>query len=495
MENATRAFLDAAVEEGHGGRVALHTPAGDATYAELLGLVTRAAAALRASGVGRGDRVALLLPDGLGWAAAFFGALRLGAVAVPLNTRLTPPALESLLADARPRALVADGTLGAPGAQAATRAGVPVLDPAALLASAAGTVAPEPVGADAMAVWLYTSGTTGTPKAAVHLHRNLMAGRRYGAEVLGVSASDRVFVTSKLFFAYALGNALLIPLLARASVCLRPEWADPAVVGAVLREYRPTLFFAVPTLYSRLLASELPDAAFASVRACVSAGERLPADLYRGWQARFGVEILDGIGATETIFMVLSGRPGASRPGTTGTPVPGTEARLLDEAGRPVSPGQQGLLWVRTPSAAAGYWQRPEDTGRAFDGPWFRTGDVYYVDADGYWVHCGRHDDLFKVAGQWVIPAEVEAVALRHPDVLEAGLVGAEEERGLMKPYLFVVARAAATDARRLVAELGERIAHEVPAHARPREVRVVAGLPRTDTGKLQRFRLRELLA
>lgn len=495
MENATRAFLDAAVEEGHGARLALHTPGGDATYAELLGLVARAAAALRARGMGRGDRVALLLPDGLGWAAVFFAALRLGAVAVPLNTRLTPAALEALLVDARPRALVADGTLTAAQAEAAARAGVPLLDPAALLACAAATVAPEPVGADAMAFWLYTSGTTGTPKAAVHLHRNLLAGRRYGTEVLGVSPGDRVFVTSKLFFAYALGNALLIPLLARASACLRPEWADPATVGAVLREYRPTLFFAVPTLYTRLLTSELPDDTFTSVRACVSAGERLPADLYRSWRARFGVEILDGIGATETIFMVLSGRPGASRPGTTGTPVPGTEARLLDEAGQPVSAGQQGLLWVRTPSAAAGYWQRPEDTGRAFDGSWFRTGDVYYVDADGHWVHCGRHDDLFKVAGQWVIPAEVEAAALRHPDVLEAGLVGAEEERGLMKPYLFVVARATTTDAPRLVAELSDRMAREVPAHARPREVRVVAGLPRTDTGKLQRFRLRELLA
>jgi benzoate-CoA ligase family protein len=495
MENATCAFLDAAVEEGHGGRLALRTPSGDATYAELLTLVTRAAAALRARGVGRGDRVGLLLADGLPWAAAFFGALRLGAVAVPLNTRLAPAALATLLADARPRVLVADATLTAPKAETAARVGLPVLEPSALLSAEDSLPAAEPVGADAMAFWLYTSGTTGTPKAAVHLHRNLLACRHYGGEVLGARASDRVFAASKLFFAYALGNALLVPLLARASACLRPEWGDPEVVRAVLRDYRPTLFFAVPTLYTRLLASDLPADAFASVRACVSAGERLPPDLYRAWQARFGLEILDGIGATETIFMVLSSRPGASRPGTTGTPVPGTEARLLDEGGRPVAPGQQGLLWVRTPSAAAGYWERPEDTRRAFDGPWFRTGDVYYVDADGHWVHCGRHDDLFKVAGQWVIPADVEAVALRHPDVLEAGLVGAEEERGLIKPYLFVVPRAAETDAARLVAELDARMAGEVPAHARPRAVRVVARLPRTDTGKLQRFRLRELLA
>lgn len=493
--NAATAFLDDAVAEGHGQRPALHTPGGAATYADLLALAGRVAAGLRARGVRPEDRVALLLPDGLEWAAAFFGALRVGAVVVPLNTRLAGAGLATVLGDARPRTLVADPALLAAKAAIVATAGIPiVLGFDELLAPAGAVAAAEPVGSDAMAVWLYTSGTTGTPKAAVHLHRNLVAGRHYGDGVLRVGPGDRIFATSKLFFAYALGNALLIPLLARASACLRPDWADPEAVRAVLRDYRPTLFFSVPTLYARLLAAGLPPDAFASVRACVSAGERLPAEVYRGWRERFGVEILDGIGATETIFMVLSSRPGASRPGTTGEPVPGTEARLLDVEGRPVKGGEQGVLWVRTPSAAAGYWQRPADTRRAFDGEWFRTGDVYYVDADGHWVHCGRQDDLFKVAGQWVVPADVEAVALRHPAVLEAGLVGAEEGSGLIKPYLFVVPRAAGTDAVRLARELGESLAREVPAHARPREVRVVAELPRTDTGKLQRFRLRDLL-
>jgi benzoate-CoA ligase family protein len=496
MKNAATAFLDDAVDEGHGSRLALHTPGGVATYADLLGLAERAAAGLRARGVRPADRVALLLPDGLEWAATFFGALRVGAVAVPLNTRLGGADLATVLADARPQALIADASLLGPVAGIVAAAGPPphVLGFGELLAPA-GAVAPtEPVGADAMALWIYTSGTTGTPKAAVHLHRTLLAGRHYGHGVLGVSAGDRIFATSKLFFAYALGNALLIPLLARASACLRPDWADPDTVRVVLRDYRPTLFFSVPTFYARLLAAGWPDDAFASVRACVSAGERLPAEVYRAWRERFGVEILDGIGATETIFMVLSSRPGASRPGTTGQPVPGTEARLLDAEGRPVKAGEQGTLWVRTPSAAAGYWGRPAETRRAFDGEWFRTGDVYYVDADGHWVHCGRQDDLFKVAGQWVIPADVEAVALRHPAVLEAGLVGAEEGSGLIKPYLFVVPRAGEVDAARLAAELGERLAREVPAHARPREVRVVPELPRTATGKLQRHRLRDFL-
>jgi benzoate-CoA ligase family protein len=494
--NATVAFLDAAVAEGQGARRALVTPAGAASYAELLALVERAGAGLRSRGVKSGDRVAILLPDGLAWAATFFGALRAGAVAIPLNTRLAAPALAELLADSGAAVLVAAPELAMLAREAAESAGSPtVIDPDTLLAPPGARCDPAPVGPDAMACWLYTSGTTGTPKAAVHLHRSLLACRHYGGDVLGAGAEDRVFATSKLFFPYALGNALLVPLFARGESYLHPGWADASTVGALAREYRPTLFFSVPTMYARLLAADLPADTFASARACVSAGERLPADVYRTWRARFGVEILDGIGATETIFMMLSSRPGESREGSTGTPVPGTEARLLDADGVAVARGAQGVLWVRTPSLARGYWQRPEATGRAFDGEWFRTGDVYYVDADGHWVHCGRQDDLFKVAGQWVVPADVEAIALRHPAVLEAGLVGAEEGSGLVKPYLFVVPREARADAAALAAELRERLARDAPAHARPREIIVVPELPRTDTGKLQRFRLREHLA
>ena len=495
VPNATVAFLDAAVAEGRGGRRALVTPAGVASYAELLALVERTGAGLRARGIETGDRVALFLPDGLAWAAAFFGALRAGAVAVPLNTRLGEAELAAVLADSGAAALVADAALAAPAREAAARAELAtVLDPEALLAPPGTRLAPAPVGPDAMAAWLYTSGTTGSPKAAVHLHRNLLACRHYGGEVLGVGVDDRVFVTSKLFFPYALGNGLLVPLFARGESYLHPDWPDAATVGAVVRDYRPTLFFSVPTVYARLLAADLPADTFASVRACVSAGERLPAEVYRAWRARFGVEILDGIGATETIFMVLSSRPGESRAGSTGMPVPGTEARLLDADGATVARGAQGVLWVRTPSLARGYWQRPEATGRAFDGEWFRTGDVYYVDADGHWVHCGRQDDLFKVAGQWVVPADVEAVALRHPAVLDAGLVGAAGVSGLVKPYLFVVPREARADASGLAAELRDRLARETPAHARPREIIVVPELPRTATGKLQRYRLRDLV-
>ena len=489
LDNAAAFFIDAPVEEGRGDRTALATPSGSVSYAQLQRLTDRAGRALRARGVEPEQRVAILMSDGPAWAATFFAALKLGAVAVPLNTRLAAADLGIVLADCRPKVLVSDRTadLGSldPGL---------VLDFDGLLAEApAGPLPPEPVGADAMAFWLYTSGTTGSPKAAVHCHRTLPACRHYGVEVLGATTEDRIFATSKLFFAYALGNALLIPLFTRAVSYLYPGWPDPAGVAQVMREFRPTLFFSVPTVYARLLRAELPAETFRSARLCVSAGERLPAEIYEAWRARFGVEILDGIGATETVFMVLSNRPGRSRPGSSGEPVPGTEAQIRDGQGRPVADGEEGVLWVQTPSQAAAYWKRLDHSRRTFVGDWFRTGDVYRREADGGHVHRGREDDFFKVAGQWVAPAEVESVLLRHPGVLDSGVVGAPEAGGLIKPFVFVVPRDPTTEPETLRADLQRFLEGALPPHQRPREIRIVSELPRTATGKLQRFRLRDL--
>ena len=494
MDNAATLFVDAPVEEGHGDQTALVTPAGPVTYAGLQRLTDRAAQALRALGVEPEQRVALLMADGPGWAAAFFGTLKLGAVAVPLNTRLGAPDLRAVLADCRPRVLVADRTLlEAAGLDPAAVGARAVLDFDTLVgATAAVPIPAEPVGADAMAFWLYTSGTTGWPKAAVHCHRTLPAGRHY-LDLVGVTAADRVFATSKLFFAYALGNLLLIPLFARAASYLYPGWPDPAAVARVTREFAPTLFFSVPTVYARLLRAELPPETFRSVRLCVSAGERLPGEVYAAWRARFGVEILDGIGATETVFMVLSNRPGQSRAGSSGVPVPGTEARLLDAEGRPVADGEEGVLWVRTPSQAAGYYKRLDHSRRTFVGDWFRTGDVYRREADGHHVHCGREDDFFKVAGQWASPVEVESVLLRHPEVVDGGVVGAPEAGGLIKPFAFVVPRDPTGPPEALRADVRRFLENALAPHQRPREIRIVSELPRTATGKLQRFRLREL--
>src|SRR6266849_239874 len=461
MDNAATLFVDAPVEEGHGDRTALVTPAGSISYAALQRLADRAAHALRGQGVQPQQRVALLMADGPGWAATFFGALKLGAVAVPLNTRLAPADLRTVLADCRPRVLVADrALLEAAAIDPAAVGARAVLDFDTLVRDAPAVPMPaEPVGADAMAFWLYTSGTTGSPKAAVHCHRTLPAGRNF-LDLIGVTAADRVFATSKLFFAYALGNLLLIPLLARATAYLHPGWPDPAAVARVMREFAPTLFFSVPTVYARLLRADLPADTFRSVRLCISAGERLP---------------------------------GESRAESSGVPVPGTEARLLDAEGRPVADGKEGVLWIRTPSQAAAYYRRLDHSRRTFVGDWFRTGDVYRREPGGHHVHCGREDDFFKVAGQWVSPVQVESVLLRHPQVLDGGVVGAPEAGGLIKPFVFVVPRDPSGPPEVLRADVRRFLEAALAPHQRPREIRIVSELPRTATGKLQRFRLREL--
>jgi benzoate-CoA ligase family protein len=500
MANAVTAFLDDSIGGGAGDRPAIVTPDGVTTYRELLALTSRAGSALRDLGVEAEQRVALLLPDGVEWAAAFLGALRIGAVAVPLNTRLAPADWAALLRDSRARVLIADVTLLAdlrpvltelPHLRAVVATGSGATSLQALLAAASPDCAPEPVSGDDMAFWLYTSGTTGGPKAAIHLHRDMLACRHYGIDVLQAGEQDRMFATSKLFFAYALGNALLIPLYLGARLYLDPAWPEPAGVLQVLRTFAPTVFFSVPTFYGRLLRADLPADAFRSVRACVSAGERLPAELYHAWRDRFGVEILDGLGATETIFMVLANRPGRNRPGTAGTPVPGTEARLLDAEGRPVADGEPGVLHLRTPSASPGYWNRLDLSRRAFVGEWFRTGDVMTRDADGFYHHAGRDDELFKVAGLWVAPADVEAALLAHPAVVDAGVVGAPAEGGLLKPVAFVVSRGS-VEPEALAEALATHLAAKLPTHQRPRRIRVVEELPRTVNGKLQRYVLRD---
>ena len=500
MANAVSAFLDDTVAGGAGERAAIVTPAGTTSYRELLRLAGRCGNVLRGLGLEPEQRVALLLPDGVEWAATFFGVLRIGAVAVPLNTRLSPVQWAALLRDSRARVLVADPGLLAevksaltelPHLRAVIVTGDGTAALGALLAGAPPECPLEPVSGDDMAFWLYTSGTTGGPKAAVHLHRDLLACRHYGIDVLGVGDTDRVLATSKLFFAYALGNALLIPFYAGATTWLDPAWPDPESVQRALAAFAPTLFFSVPTFYGRLLRANLPADAFRSVRACVSAGERLPAEVYEAWRARFGVEILDGLGASETIFMVLANRPGKSRPGVAGVPVPGTEARLLDAEGRPVRDGEPGVLHVRTPSASPGYWNRLDLSRRAFQGEWFRTGDVMTRDADGFYHHTGRDDELFKVAGQWVAPGDVETALLAHPGVAEAGVVGVPAEAGLLKPIAFVVARGG-DEPEALTAALEAHLAAVLPSHQRPRRIAVVTELPRTVTGKLQRYVLRE---
>ena len=492
MPNAVTALLDDHVAAGDGARTVIVTPTDHVSYADLLARSCRLGNALRRLGVEPEQRVAILLPDGLDWAAAFLGALRIGAIAVPLNTRLTPDRWAAMLADCRARIVVAT--------DAAARALAPIVTtlPRCRVVTpdvadeAPAELAAEPLGHEDMAVWLYTSGTTGPPRAAVHLHGDLLAGRGYGEGVLGIAREDRVLSTSKLFFAYALGNALLNPLVLGTPTYLHPAWAEPATVADVMTAFAPTVFFSVPTFYARLVRADLPADTFRSLRIAVSAGERLPPEVATAWHERFGIEILDGLGATETIFMVVSNRPGRVKAGSAGVPVPGAEARLLDAAGREVPEGVEGVLHVRAPSVSPFYWRCPAESRRAFVGDWFRTGDVCVREADGSFRHLGREDDLFKVAGLWVAPADIEGALLGHPGVADVGVIGAPAADGLIKPVAFVVPRDGDVD--RLPDELRALAERTLSPHARPRDIRLTGELPRTATGKLQRFLLRERL-
>jgi benzoate-CoA ligase len=473
----------------------------DTSGATLAARVLAVQAELSARGLEPGDRVLLLLRDTPAFHAGFLGAMRGGYVPVPISTLLPPKDVAFIARDAGVRALLLDAEL-----PAAVRDPALFPDGASALVARAGELdgvssrAEPPAaptrGADA-AFFLYTSGTTGEPKGVVHRHLDLPAtAELYARDVLGMGPADRVLSAAKLFFAYGLGNSLTFPLYLGAEVVLLPERPTPESIFALLRGERPTLFFGVPTLYAALLAHpELP-AALSGLRLCVSAGEALAAALFTRWRERFGVEILDGLGSTEMLHIFLSNRAGSVRPGSSGTPVAGYRVRIVDEAGRDVRDGEAGTLLAHGPSAAASYHRRPAQTAATMFAPgWLRTGDSYRRDADGFYWHVGRSDDLMKVGGQYVSPVEVEAALAEHPDVVEAAVVAHADEHELVKPHAFVVLRAGARAGDALAAELQAFVKARLAPHKYPRWVEFVDALPRTATGKIQRFVLRKGIA
>ncbi|TNY38294.1 benzoate-CoA ligase family protein [Thermomonospora catenispora] len=513
--NACDLLLRSARRPEGAARTAITGPAGELTYAELDELVGHLAAGLQAWGLRPEERVMLFMPDGPSMAAAVLAAMRLGAVPVPVSTMLTGPELAALLADSRARILL----VGEPFT-AAAEAAVAQTPTVSWVAVDGGPGFPVPPGVrlrpfaelvedgrrrggelvdpyltceDSCALWLYTSGTTGTPKAAMHRHaaiRHVVEG--YARHVLRITAEDRCYSIAKLFFAYGIGNSLFFPLAAGATTILDPARPTPQGVAERLVEHRPTLFFAVPTFYAALLNAEVPREAFASVRLAVSAGEPLPAELYHRFTERYGVELLDGIGSTEALHIFLSNRPGEVRPGTTGTPVPGYRVRLVDEHGRDVAPGTPGTLLVGGESIATGYWAQTAVTRQVFQGEWLRTGDTYVRSEDGYYTCLGRTGDMLKAGGIWVSPAEVEARLLEHPSVAMAAVVGVPDGDGLDKPVACVVPReGTAADP----AELIEFCRAGLASFKRPREVLIVEELPTTATGKLQRHIVRRQAA
>lgn len=512
--NAVRWFLDRHVEEGRGERMAFTDPWRSLTYAALQEASSRAAGALAATDVTPERRVILWLLDTVDFPAVFWGAMRLGAVPVPVNTLLTAAQLGELLRDSSAEALVVSAPLLPAALEAAKGAkrlrcifsaaldGTPqtllppgVQDLAGRMAAAEPIRDAEDASPDQVAFWLYSSGSTGIPKGVKHVHASLRAtAETYGAQVLGIHADDVCFSAAKLFFAYGLGNAMTFPMSVGARSVLLPDRPTPQAVLEVMARHRPTIFYGVPTLYASLLAAGVGKGAGSDrLRRCVSAGEALPEALGKRWAEQVGVDILDGIGSTEMLHIFLSNRPDRLRYGTSGVPVPGYEAKIVDAEGNPVPDGEIGELWIKGPSAAEGYWNRRERSRRTFLGEWTATGDTYLRDAEGFHIYQGRNDDMFKVSGIWVAPFEVEAALISHPDVLEAAVVARRDADGLIKPMAFVVPR---DPSRPLdVAALQAHVKAVAGPWKYPRWIEAVAELPKTPTGKIQRFRLRERLA
>jgi benzoate-CoA ligase len=505
--NAAHDLIERNLAAGRGAKLAYIDDRGRITYAELAARVNCAAAALCALGITPEQRVLLALHDSIDFPTVFLGAIKAGIVPVAVNTLLTASDYRYILNDSRASALVVSPPLLptfekaiAEGGRAQLReivvageAGPPYRALDSLLAPANDTFEPAPTTCDDACFWLYSSGSTGAPKGTVHVHASMInTAELYARPVLGIREDDVVFSAAKLFFAYGLGNALSFPFSVGATTVLMAERPTPAAVFKRLTEHRPTIFYGVPTLFAAMLAApDFPPREALNLRRCTSAGEPLPADIARRFRERTGVDILDGIGSTEMLHIFLSNRADDVRDGTTGVPVPGYDLRIVDEQGSDVPDGEQGELLIKGPTAAIGYWNNRAKSRATFMGEWTRSGDKYRRDAAGYYVYCGRNDDMLKVGGMWVSPVEVEAAIITHPAVLEAAVVACEDADRLVKPKAFVVLRPSHAASPALAGEIQEHVKNQLAHYKYPRWIEFAAELPKTATGKIQRFKLR----
>jgi benzoate-CoA ligase family protein len=494
------------LKAGRAGKPVYIDPRGSWTYGQLAERVDRFGALLRKLDIRREERILIALLDTIDWPTAFLGAIKAGVIPIPVNTLMTEEDYRFMLADSRARLLVVSEPLygkfadliGAKGdLVAALVSGENAhgqLRFEDLLNAAPAEPHTAPTRRDDMCFWLYTSGSTGRPKGAVHVHSSLqLTSDLYAQGVLGLKESDLCYSVAKLFFAYGLGNAMTFPMAVGATTILSPERPTPESVAAVLRAHPVSVFYAVPTFYAAFLASSgAPDRSELKLRYCVSAGEALPPDVGRRWRERYGVDILDGIGSTEMLHIFLSNYPGDVRYGTTGRPVPGYDIRLVDDEGNVVRErGELGELQVRGPTSAIMYWNNREQTRTTFLGEWTRSGDKYLQDDDGYYVYCGRRDDMLKVGGIYVSPFEVEGALCTHPEVLEAAVIAWPDEQDLIKPKAFVVLKGADKACDELARALRDHVKTALAPYKYPRWIEFRTELPKTATGKIQRFKLR----
>jgi benzoate-CoA ligase family protein len=498
--------VDQNLEAGRAGKIAIYCGEEEVTYGELAGRIARFGHALETElGVRQEDRVLLVLNDTPSFPVAFFSAMRIGAVPIPANTLLGDGDYRFFVQNSRARVVVADAMYQEQIREATRDVGEPVrlvftngrVDGALafedLLEGGEDELSPAATHRDDPAFWLYSSGSTGKPKGAVHLHHDIIyTCETYARHVLEVTEDDICFSASKLFHAYGLGNNISFPYWAGASTVLFPGKPMPDAILDTAQKFKPTLFFSVPTLYNAMLNREgAGDYDLSSIRLCVSAAEALPAGIWRRWKEMFGSVILDGIGSTEMLHIFISNTPQEIKPGSSGKPVPGYEAKILDEAGYPVEPGEAGYLSVKGDSAAAYYWRNHEKTKQTMQGEWLFAGDWYRVDEDGFYWYEGRADDMIKVSGLWVSPVEVESTLGDHPAVIEAAAVGVPVD-GLTRVRAHIVLRQEHEPSEELVAELQDWCKERLKRYQYPHLVEFVEDLPKTVTGKIQRFKLRE---
>jgi len=508
--NAASYFIDRHIKDGRADKVAIECGEVHVTYRQLFECVNQVGNGLRRLGVRIEERVFLLLLDSPEFAASFFGAIKIGAVPVPVNTLLKSADYEYLLNNSRARVAIVSDSLMA-GIQAIPRQQLRYLETVIVVGGeprtgtlsfeklaqeSSSVLQAESTGKDDAAFWLYSSGSTGQPKACVHLqHDMVVSSERYAKGILNITDKDRCFSVAKLFFAYGLGNGLYFPLAVGATSILLPGPPKPQSVFEVIQRQRPTLFFSVPSNYVKLLAHTAEGGRefdLSCVRHAISAGEALPASIFYRFKERFKVEILDAIGSTEALHMIISNVPGAVRPGSSGKIIPGFEARIVDDNNRLVVQGEIGNLLVKADSTCAYYWNQHEKTKDTIEGHWIRTGDKYYQDEDGYFWYAGRADDMLKVSGVWVSPIEIERALIEHPAVQEAAVVFRKDKDELPKPVACIVTRNGAAGSPELARELQEFVLSRLPVFKRPHWVEFLPELPKTATGKIQRFKLRE---
>jgi len=510
-------FLDRNIRQGRGHKIAIYTEHRNYTYNDLQKMVNKNANGLREIALRVDDRLMILMLDVPQFYAMFWGAVRIGAIPVPVNTMLTPEDYEYYLNDSRARVLAVSEELLPLVRQ--IKGDLHYLRDLIVISETEGahipfrqkyrhspsTIKTEYTTRDDAGFWIYSSGSTGSPKGAVHSQYDMVVtSESYAQKVLKLTEDDICFSAARLFFAYGLGNGMYFPMSVGASAVLNPGRPTPEETFRYLEKFRPTVFFGVPTLYGQMLEYKAhqdrergtkPDPnsnhELSSVRICVSAGEALPEEIYYRWKKRFGLDILDGIGSTEMLHIFLSNQPGAIKPGSTGKPVRGYELRLLDDEGKDVPQGEIGTLMVKGGSAAQMYWRKREKTRVTMQGEWINTGDKYYVDEEGYYWCAGRGDDMLKVGGIWVSPVEVENCLTHHEAVLETAVVGAKDEQGLVKPKAYIVLREGYTPSEELAEELKKWVLDRLAKFKYPRWVEFIPELPKSATGKIQRFKLR----